>query len=70
MVTARKFALVFVLVVIINESLNTQYVMEVEQTLLYAMCIISSLCPQLLNMATERSFIAIADKFDVYIFCT
>jgi len=42
-----------VLIVIINESLDTQCDMEVEHTLLYATCIISSLCPQLFNMATE-----------------
>jgi hypothetical protein len=52
MVTARKFALDIVLIVIMNESLDTQCDMEVEQTLLYATCIIPSLCPQLLNMAT------------------
>jgi hypothetical protein len=64
MVTARKFALDIVLIVIINESLHTQCVIEVEQTLLYATCAISSLCPQLFNMATERNFIAIADNLD------
>ena len=70
MVTARKFALDFFLILTINESLVTQRVMEAEQTLLYATCIISSLCPQMFNMATERNFMAIADKFDVYISCT
>jgi hypothetical protein len=70
MVTARKFALDIFLIVIINESLDTQCDMEAEQTLLYATCIMSSLCPQLPNMATERNFIAIADKFDVYTFYT
>jgi len=45
MVTVQKFALDIVLIVILNELLGTQCVMEVEQTLLYATCIISSLCP-------------------------
>ena len=70
MVTARKFVLDIVLIVMINVSLDTRCDMEVEQTLLYATFIISFLCPQSLNMATERNFIAIIVKFDVYIFCT
>jgi hypothetical protein len=69
-VTLRKVALDIALIVIINESLGTQCVMEVEKTLLYATYILSSLCPLLFNMATERNFLAIFDKSDVHIFCT
>jgi hypothetical protein len=63
MVTEQKFTLVFVLIVIINELLDTQRDVEVEQTLLYATRVMSSLCPQLLNMATERNLVA--ETFDV-----
>jgi hypothetical protein len=36
MVTERKFTLVFVLIVIINELFDTQRDVKVEQTLLYS----------------------------------
>jgi ABC-type uncharacterized transport system permease subunit len=70
MVASLKFALVFVLTLITKETLDTEFDTQVERTLPYATYVILSLCPQLLNMVTKRSFEAIAYTFDVHKFYT